>query len=157
MHESEDYLTFSNEGPTPDAAKGGLPSNRYAINSVGQSAGDNYGTRIAPYWVMVEREYFRKGSDKLKQAARYSKDGIWIKALEIWKEEATNSDPKIAGRANYNMAIACEREGNVELALVYAKKSRDQYGIAKAANYAKILEGRLKDQQRLDQQLQKIN
>lgn len=157
MHESEDYLTFSNEGPTPDAAKGGLPSKRYAINSVGQSAGDHYGTRIAPYWVMVEREYFRKGSDKLKQAARFSKDGIWIKAIEIWKEETTNSDPKIAGRANYNLAIACEREGNVELALVYAKKSRDQYGIAKAANYAKILEGRHKDQQRLDQQLQKIN
>jgi hypothetical protein len=154
MHDSEDYLSFTNDGNTPELAKAGLPQKRYAINRTGQLAGANYGARIAPYWITVSREYFRKGSDDLKKAASYSKNGIWAKAIEIWKKESTNSNPEIAGRANYNMAIACEREGNVELALVYAKKSRDQYANAKAAYYARVLERRLADQQKLDQQLQ---
>lgn len=153
-HESEDYLSFTNEGPTPDAARNGLPLKRYAINRTGQFAGNNYGARIAPYWITVTREYYKKGSDKMKQAARYSKDGIWARAIELWKEETSNADPVIAARANYNMAIACEREGNVELALTYAKKSRDQYANAKAAYYVRVLEQRLNDQHRLDHQLQ---
>ena len=155
LYDSEDYLNFSNEGPNPDAARLGLPQKRYAINRTGEHAGKKYGTRIAPYWITVEREYFKKGSGELKQAAKFSKIGIWAKAIDIWKRETLNNNTTIAGRANYNMAIACEREGNLELALQYAKNARDQFGLAKAATYYNLLNKRLSDQQVLEFQLKR--
>jgi hypothetical protein len=156
-HDSEDYLSFANEGATPDAAKNGLPQKRSAINQTGRVAGSNYGSRIAPYWITVHREYFKKGSDNLKLASKYSKNGNWEQAINLWKRESSSTDPVIAGRANYNMALACEREGNVELALDYAKRSSNQLINSKASSYVRILEKRLRDQQRLDQQLQHGN
>jgi hypothetical protein len=153
FHVSEDFQDFRNEAPNPDEARRGLPSKRHAINRTGRLAGCNYGSRIAPYWISVGRMYFKKGSDLMKKAYSYSSKNNWDKAVEIWKREATNSDPEIAGRANYNMALACERKGNLTLALDYAKRSRDKFDIKEAGRYVTVLENRIRDQNILDRQL----
>jgi hypothetical protein len=153
MHPSADYVTFKREGKSELEARNSLPSKREAINRAGSEAGCSYGERIAPYYISVQRMYYKKGSSYLKQAADFVKRNRWQQATDVWKKEASSSDPEVAGRANYNMALACEKEGNLKLAIEYAKTSRDKYQNDKAIYYLRVLENRMRDQAVLEQQL----
>lgn len=151
---TEDVRPFENVGPTPEAAAAGLPYKRSAINSAGLYVGSNYGNRIAPKWITVGRYYYTKGNDAIKWGAQKAKRDDWKTATEIWRRELSSTDKKVAQRALYNMALACERNGNLDLALEYAKKSYQMYGNKKARDYTYILEQRKRDQAKLDYQMQ---
>ena len=77
----------------------------------------------------------------------------WKGAMEMWKKEALNSDRKIAWHANYNMAVACEREGNLDIALEWAKKSYEIKGKSAAAQYVNALNYRIAEKKRADEQM----
>ena len=77
----------------------------------------------------------------------------WKGAMELWKKEALNSKQKISWHANYNMAVAAEREGNLDLALQWAKKAYEIGGKSAAAQYINILNNRIAEQKRLDEQM----
>ena len=151
---SEDIKPFENVGPNPQAAMAGLPYKRAAINQAGFFAGSNYGYRIAPKWLNVQRFYYTKGNDALKWGGKKAKRGDWKTATEIWRKETSNENNKVAQRAQYNMALACERNGNLDLAIEYAKKSYQMYGNKRAKDYINILERRKRDQAKLDYQMQ---
>ena len=149
-----DFLNFDGKGPTPQQATAALPNKRDCINKTGFHAGNVYGFRISPQWIYVSRYFYTRGNDNMKFAgkkARQIKD--WKGAMEIWKKESLNSDKKIAWKASYNMAVACEREGNLDVALDWAKRA---YGIghkSAAAQYINILNGRTYEKKRLDEQM----
>ncbi|MFW2377202.1 MAG: hypothetical protein ACN4ES_11665, partial [Cellulophaga baltica] len=69
-----------------------------------------------------------------------------------WKQETTNPDLKIQGRANYNMAISSEIAGDLDLAIQYASKaytdSKDKLALA----YVNVLKYRVQQNNVLDQQ-----
>lgn len=77
----------------------------------------------------------------------------WKGAMEIWKKEALNSDTKIAWHANYNMAVGCEREGNLEAALEWAKKAYERGHKSAAAQYVNTIKYRISEQKRADEQM----
>jgi hypothetical protein len=150
----EHVSRFSGAGPDPDAARMALPSKRDAINQAAFQAGAVYGHRIAPYWTTVTRQYYKKGNEAMGEAAKFSKEGRWNEAVPIWQKETKNSDPVVAGKAYYNLAIACEREGNLTLALEYATTAWQQYKNKWARDYINVLNNRVYNRQRLQQQME---
>ena len=152
QHQFVNVARFSGAGPNPDAARMSLPGKRSAINQAGFQAGTAYGTRIAPFWTTVVRQYYRKGNESMKTAASLSQKGDWIGAVAIWKKEILNTDEVIAGRAFYNLAVASEREGNLELAIEYATKAYQRYHLRKASHYLSMLNNRMNNRLRLQQQ-----
>jgi len=149
-----DFMNFDGKGATPEQATAALPNKRDCINKTGFHAGTVYGFRISPQWIYVSRYFYTKGSDNMKLAGKKArKINDWKGAMEVWKKEALNSNPKIAWKANYNMAVACEREGNLDLALEWAKRAYEKGNKSAAAQYVNIINSRIAEKKRADEQM----
>ena len=152
-----DYLAFSSEGFTQQEAVSKLPSKYDALVKTGFHAGTRYGRRITPLWVTESRDYYTKGNDPLKLAARKVKVNDWEAAAEIWKKEALNTEKKIAGRACYNMAVFAETRGNFEMALEWSNKAYTEFGNNKARSFSALIKRRMRDREVLQQQMAPVN
>ena len=150
-----DEKGWSTKGNTPDEAMKKLPAKRDAINGAGLYAGAQYGVRISPTWVNVHRSYFTKGKkqDGFKQAKKFVKIQKWDDAKNIWTNITKTENSKNVGRAYYNLAVASEVDGDLETAYANAKKAFEVYGNKPARMYMNILNIRIKDQEKLKEQL----
>jgi hypothetical protein len=149
-----DEMEWNETGDSPENVISKFPSKRRAINESGNYSGRQYAMRISPTWITEGRSYFRKANDEFIEASKYVKKDNWKDAIAIWKRYTTNADQKIAGRANYNMALASEVEGNLSLALEWANRAWNEYGLKKARNYIQLLESRVRQQEMLNQQME---
>jgi len=148
-----DGRCWAGEGPNIEAARRKLPSRRGAINDAGFFAGQQYGIRISPNWIRVNRTYFTGGDDGFKEAKKHVRFNNWEAATAIWESLSQSSDPKIAGRALYNLALAAEMKGDLDEAIRLVTRAMRDYRIKEARQYLSILQRRKMDEQRLDQQM----
>lgn len=148
----ESFQQFDASGSTETEAVQRLPSRRDMTSRAGVHAGIQYGHRISPQWVWVNREYYRKGSPELKQAGRLVRFNNWKNAADIWNTQATSSDPKVARRASFNMALAAEQTGDLDLALQWADRAV-KMGDRRAPRYVMILQQRKWEQEKLEEQM----
>jgi hypothetical protein len=148
-----DEKAWDGVGPNPDAALRDLPSKRSAINDAGYFSGEMMGVRISPNWVRVSRYYYTKGDDRFKRAKAFVKVNNWNGAVKIWSDVAKSSDPKAAGRACHNMALAAEMEGDLNIALEWAERAYSSFGIKKERTYINELNLRKMEAERLKEQL----
>ena len=147
-----EYKQFNAWAKSPEAALLSLLSQGSAIRESGLVAGRQYGFRISPMWIKVNRTYYIGKSDDLKLAKSYVKKGDWDAAIDIWKDLVNNSDEKIARRSAYNMAIASEIKGELDTAIEWANKAK-KLGEKKAHNYINVLHIRKRNEEKLKQQL----
>lgn len=145
-------LTFSGKGINPVAAAGALINRKEAVKAVSLQAGQYYAMRIIPYRTRVTRDYYVKGTDNFRTARRKAQTGNWDGAAELWKKETTNPSSKVAGRACYNMAIICEINGELDLAIEWSQKAYENYNNRLALNYIKLLKNRQVGNELLKQQ-----
>lgn len=145
-------ITFSGRGINPAAAAAALINRKEAVKDVSAQAGQNYAMRLIPYRVRVTRDYYVKGTDNFRTARRRAQTGNWDGAAEIWKRETTNPSSTVAGRACYNMAIICEINGELELAIKWSQKAYEEYNNRLALNYIRILKKRQTSDELLKQQ-----
>ncbi len=156
---TDDYLERNGSGTTERAALNNLPSQLDVTRDVAYNVGLEYGARIAPIYVNVSRNYYHKAKGfkkEMKQAAGYLASRDFEKATPIWKKIialSATSNKKAAGRAAYNMAIASEISGNLELALEWAQKSWTDYGNKKARAYINVIKARQNDARKVDSQM----
>jgi tetratricopeptide (TPR) repeat protein len=148
-----DTKVFTGKGPTSRKAADDLPGKRNAINQAGVFAGKMFGKRISPTWMHTTRKYYKGKEDDFKKAKRYVEMNDWDAAIAIWKPLTDNPEKKIGGRACYNMGVACEMKGEFNIAIEWMKKAYYDYNMKDARSYIILLERRLKDQERLDEQL----
>lgn len=148
-----DEKAWSGNGPNPDAAMRDLPTKRSAVNDAGYFAGEMMGIRISPNWARVSRYYYTKGDDRFKRAKAFVKVDNWNGAVKIWADVAKSPDPKAAGRACHNMALAAEMEGNLDIALEWSQKAYTSFGLKKERSYINELNLRKIEAERLKEQL----
>ena len=149
-----DNMNFSGKGPTPQAATAALPNKRECVKSTGAHAGTVYGYRISPQWITVSRYFYTKGNENMRMAGKRARQiNDWKGSMEIWKKESLNSDKKIAWHADYNMGVACEREGNLDIAMEWAKKAYEKGHKSAAAQYINSLTYRISEKKRADEQM----
>ena len=149
-----DEMGWNGSGDSPEQALGNLPSKRGAINESGYFSGKQYAIRISPTWVNESRTYFTRANDDFKVAAKNVKRGNWNEAIPVWKRYTVSNEPKVAGKACYNMALASEVDGNLSLALEWANRAWQQHGLKRAKNYSQLLENRIQLQMKLDKQME---
>ncbi len=149
-----DFMTFDSKGSSPEQALANLPNKRDCIKRTGYHAGTTYGLRISPQWITVTRSFYTRGSDYMKMAGKKArKVNDWKGAMAIWKKESSNNDKKVAWHAMYNMAVGCEREGNLDAALEWANQAYNRGHKSTAATYVNILNRRISEKKRLDSQM----
>ncbi|MBV8253150.1 MAG: hypothetical protein JO154_11135 [Chitinophaga sp.] len=145
-------LTFSGRGINPAAAAGALINRKEAVKQASAQAAQYYGMRIIPYRTRVTRDYYVKGTDNFRTARRKAQTGNWDGAAELWKKETTNASKSVAGRACYNMAIICEINGELELAIKWSQKAYEEYNNRLALKYIRLLKNRQAGNALLQQQ-----
>ncbi|WP_298734452.1 DUF6340 family protein [uncultured Chitinophaga sp.] len=146
-------ITFSAKGINPAAAAAALLNRKEAVKQVGAEAGLQYANRLIPYRIRVTRDYYVKGTDNFRTARRKAQTGNWDGAAALWKKETTNPNSTVAGRACYNMAIICEINGELDLAIKWSQKAYEEYNNRLALNYIRILKNRQAGNELLKQQL----
>lgn len=94
------------------------------MNQAAQDLAILFGTRLIPVWQNAERTYYRSKNQEMLVAEKFAFKNDWLKAAEIWNRQSTNENPGIAGKACFNMALACEMEGRPDIALDWLNKSK---------------------------------
>ncbi len=145
--------TWEQTGNSVANAKQRLPNQTDTIRTVGYEAGQSYARRIAPSWITVRRTYFGGGNPQMKQAKNHVKAGDWEGAVPLWREAANSGDTKLAGKAHFNMALAAEVNGELNKAHNLAKKAAVELPKGKTRKYARALEFRKRQQDKLEEQL----
>lgn len=156
---TEDFLERQASGNTERRALDNLPSQVSVTRDVAFNVGIEYGARIAPIYVTVSRSYYGKAKGYktlMQQAARHFEGRNYEMATNMWKKviaQAEKDNKKAAGRAAYNMAVAAEVKGNLDIALDWAKRAWTDYGNKRARQYIYTIEQRLNDARKVDSQL----
>lgn len=100
-----------------------LPPRKDAIFNAADMAGTQFGRYISPHWVDVDRMYYQSGHSELKKTNKLITEDRWLEAAEIWKKNTTNRNKTIAAKSMFNMALACEMNGEIDAAMDWAVKS----------------------------------
>ena len=71
----------------------------------------------------------------------------WLEAAEIWRKLTKNENKKLASKSMFNMALACEFNGDIDAATDWIKKAlktnhKDPYHKGNCQSYNYILEQR---------------
>lgn len=130
------------KGINPVEAASAITGRKDAVKQMSYRIGQAYGLSIIPYQIRVSRDYYVKGNDNFKIAKRKAQTGNWNGAAELWLQDTNNPKTKLAGQAAYNMAIINEINGELDEAIVWAKKAYENYDNKLALRYVKILENR---------------
>ncbi len=133
-------ISFSGKGINPLAAASAIVYRKDAVKEIAEKTGHEYALRILPYWIRVNREYFVRGNESFFMAKRKAQTGNWTGAAALWQKETSSSDPKIAGRACYNMAIISEINGELDNALKWAQRAYEDYRIRLGLDYIRLLQ-----------------
>lgn len=149
-----EVIDFKAEGNSDLQARNNLPDGESVTSRIGAVTGDKYSQRISPTWLWVSRSYFKRGNDNLKAGKRAVKLDDWAGAEELWEKGLNDPKLKNQGRAMYNLALAAEMRGQLQEALEKARDAGQKYDCRKAVGYASVIRGRIRDQERLAEQME---
>jgi hypothetical protein len=133
-----------------------LPSTAEAAQFAATEVGKLYARRLAPYWLTVQRFFFVPSQRDLERAATHAENEEWGEAMKIWEQYAGHNNRKTAAQSAFNMALACEVNGNYELSLEWLQYAEKLYPIKEIAGYRAILQRRLNESAFLEKQLQDL-
>ena len=137
-------------------AKRTLPPRLEAVFNAADIAGSRFAEFLVPHWIEVDRMYYQSGHMELKKTDELIKENRWLEAAEIWKKNTGNSNKSIAAKSTFNMALACEMNGNMDAAMDWAIKSfqifeyRNPVHAFNCQEYIKILARRKLDIQKIE-------
>jgi hypothetical protein len=146
-------LNFDAQATTLQAAMNQLLDKTEGINQVSYDAGFIYGQRISPTYYQVTRYFFDKPKKELGAGVRYSEVADWNNAIKAWMKVVDKGDRKDAGRAAYNIAVAYEVLGDLELAKEWAAKSHTEFEEKDADDYYKMLTARIREERIANEQM----
>ncbi|MCP4438675.1 MAG: hypothetical protein GY810_06995 [Aureispira sp.] len=146
-------IAFRAKGTSKQQAIMNLPSQDAIIQRAGRIIGDAYARRISPASLWVQRKFYSGGCPEFRIAKRHADLREWETSADIWKQLVDHPKLRIAKRATYNMALACEIFGDLDSAADWASKSYTM-GNNEARSYHNILLRRIREEARLADQLQ---
>jgi len=150
----EDSIYFNAYGYSRYSADKDLISYKNALYEISYSSGEKFFREISPHWKEIERIYFDYYSQDMAKANAFAESKLWKKAAAVWRPIAEKKKGGKSAYAAYNMAIASEMTGNLELAMFWLNKAlemrSDNYYFLE---YRKTLRERISRQQVVDRQL----
>ena len=148
-----EQLVSVGKGINPIRAYEAIAGRKEAVIQYSSNMGGRYANRLQPTYRRISREYFVRGSHNFVVAKRRAQTGDWEGAAALWEQELDNSDPKIAGRAYYNMAIINEINGDLDSAMDWASKAYSDYNNKPALRYLNALKYRSSQVATLERQM----
>ncbi len=121
-----DTIYWESADYTQERLFGKLPGIKKAIINAGIKIALDVDSKISPVWVSEKRGYFLFDlkNDRGRQLINENK---MVEARAFWLEKAQSTNKKIRSRAEYNLAVASELDGNFDQAIEWGMKSFYSY------------------------------
>jgi hypothetical protein len=146
-------INFDAQGLTLQAALNSLLDKVQATNRASYEAGFQYGQRITPTYYQATRYFFDAPRRSLGTGVRYSEVGDWRSAIDAWTKVVNNEKRRRAGRAAFDIAVAYEVLGDMEMAKQWAARSHTEFREKEADDYYKLLCNRIIEERVVNQQM----
>jgi hypothetical protein len=124
----------------------------YLADELADVIAEKISLQIAPHWEGVDRIYFSYINHDFAIAASLITEDKWIEAINIWRKYENDQDQKLAAAACFNIALACEAQGKIDIAIGWLEKSIEKYPFHFSNNYLDILKQRQIETVKLDLQ-----
>lgn len=150
----QDTVWFEGVGYSTSNAQRNLPSRKEALQEASYQAGKKYAQQISPHWKTIERLYFEYYNKPMSKATEFAEDSQWKKAAAIWRKIAKEGSRTKHAIAAFNMAVASEMLGQLDLAGYWineAIKKKSNASIFK--NYKATIANRIERQEEINRQM----
>jgi hypothetical protein len=112
------------------------------------------GLQISPAWHdSIPRTFFTGPGRELGYASQLVMKNQWDQAAVIWNRLSENPNKRLASHASFNMALAWERDDELDQAMLWISYSDSLMSSGNTLIYKKIIEDRLKNRKILDLQM----
>jgi len=125
-----------------------MPRTKSALIGGGIAAGLKMAGYISPKWISQTRYYFLTGKKEIDAAVPLIKDNKWEEAAVIWNKYASVASKATKSKVEYNLALAAEMIGDLDLAIEWGLKSYKTKYTKAAEVFLKTLDNKLKAQQK---------
>lgn len=146
-------IVSTGQGKTPTRALENLGSRYDDFVFQGREDGSNYGARLRPMKRKLIRQLYVKGSPHLEEAHAFTQNDDWENAVYLWEKDIAGSKVKPRSRASHNMAVWQEYKGQINTAMMWAKKADEIHSTRSSRAYIAILEARQQTETVVQQQL----
>lgn len=116
--------------------------------------GETCGKRLVPYWKDVERVIYKRPGKDLRDAADFVEINKWRNAGLLWNDLVDHRKARISSRAAFNLAVAFEREDDLDQAYAWLRYADSLYHTPLNALYLNALEHRIKIRILIDHQME---
>lgn len=111
-----------------------------SIDAIALNIGENMATKMFPSWVEQQRSLFRYSNREWSRAHDLALQFKWEDAMQIWLKETSGADNVKVAAAAFNMAVACELTGRLELALEWIKLAQKSFpSLPRVVSYKQFL------------------
>lgn len=137
-----------------------LPSREEALLIAAEAAGEGFAHYLCPSYTTVRRMYYRSGHVIMRMAQPFVEQNRWLDAAKIWKSQLNNPNKNIVAKCKFNLAVACEMEGDLDAALEWVVDSyhtlgnKNEVHADNCVQYIQILGRRKLDLRQLELQFQ---
>lgn len=125
-----------------------MPRTKEALIGGGIAAGLKMSEYISPKWVNQTRYYYLTGKSEIDAAVPLIKENKWEEAAAIWSKYSGINSILIRSKVEYNLAVAAEMDGDLDLAIEWGLKSFKTRYSKPAEVYLKTLDLKRKAQQK---------
>ncbi len=136
--------SFEGTGASREAAIKALPEAFQGAYTVIGAAATAYVEQVLPKSHLEQRSFYHRGDSLLLVADTAINKGNWNRAEAKWNYLAYRSkDSTLQAIGSFNMALACERDGRLNQALGFARRSERLNPDRKTREYIALLEKKM--------------
>ena len=118
-----------------------LPTVKQALINAGIKVALDVDSKLSPTWTPEKRGYFLFKT-KNDQGQKFMNENNYEEAGKYWAEMARSTNKKIRSKAEYNLALINELNGDMDKAIEYGLKSFYSFYRYQTESYLKKLEAR---------------
>jgi len=141
--ELNDTIYWESSDYTQERLFGKLPSVKQALINVGIKVALDVDSKLSPIWIPEKRGYFLF-KRKEDQGQLFMIDNKYDEAGQYWAEMAKSTNKLTRSKAEYNLALISELNGDIDKAIEFGLKSFYSHYRFQTETYLKKLEARKK-------------
>jgi len=147
--ELNDTIYWESTDFTQEGLFSKLPSVKQALINAGIKVALDVDSKLSPTWIPEKRGYFLLNR-KDDQGQRFMRENKYDEAANYWAEIAKSTNKKIRSKAEFNLALISELNGDIDSAIEFGLKSFYSHYRFQTETYLKKLEARKKVLQKQD-------
>lgn len=138
----DDTISWRDGGYSTEKIFDQLPLIKECLIQTGVQAALDLDDKLSPNWVKEDRIFFVINKSDPGQINLLANDNKWQEAYDYWLQYTKSTKKSVKAKAEFNLALASEMLGDIDLAIEWANKSYYTKYMQQTQNYLLTLKKR---------------